>query len=65
MKLFFYFLFIIDIVIGIILSLFFNILFGIITAATLLFINIVTFVVILKLEKKKKETENMRNKIIY
>ncbi len=65
MKLFFYFLFIIDIVIGIILSLLFNVLFGIITACTLLFINIVTFVVILKLEKKKKETENIKNKIIY
>ena len=65
MKIFFYFLFITDIVIGIILSMIFNITLGIITASVLLFINIVTFIVILKIEKKKKEIDNIKNKIIY
>jgi hypothetical protein len=55
MKSFFYSLFIIDVIIGIILSMFVNIIVGTITACVLLFINIVTFVVILKIEKKKKE----------
>ena len=55
MKSFFYSLFIIDVVIGIILSMLVNIIVGTITACVLLFINIVTFVVILKIEKKKKE----------
>jgi hypothetical protein len=54
MKIFFYFLFVTDIIIGIILSMIFNITLGIITASVLLFINIVTFIVILKIEKKKK-----------
>lgn len=55
MKLFFYFLFITDIIIGIVLSIAFNITVGIITAGVLLFINIVTFIVILKIEKKRTE----------
>ena len=55
MKSFFYSLFIIDVIIGIILSMFVNMIVGTITACVLLFINIVTFVVILKIEKKKKE----------
>ena len=63
MKLFFYCLFILDIVIGILLSIFFNVLFGTIVAFTLLFINIITFMVILKIEKKKKEFDNI-DKII-
>ena len=65
MKLFFYFLFIIDIIIGILLSVFLNIIVGIITACVLLFINTVTFLVILKIEKKKKETDIIKNKVIY
>ncbi|MBO7610635.1 MAG: hypothetical protein J6T23_00305 [Elusimicrobia bacterium] len=60
MKLFFYFLFAIDIAIGIILSLVLNIIVGITTACVLLFINIVTFVVILKIEKKKQEISNQK-----
>ena len=55
LKLFFYILFILDIVIGIILSLFLNIVVGITAACDLLLINIVTFIVILKMEKKKEE----------
>ena len=55
MNLFFYFLFIVDIIIGVLLSIFINVAIGIITACVLLFINIVTFVVILKIEKKKTE----------
>lgn len=65
MKFFFYFLFVTDIIIGIFLSIAFNITIGVITAGVLLFINIVTFVVILKIEKKKKESDNINNKIIY
>lgn len=65
MKLFFYFLFVTDIIIGIFLSIAFNITIGVITAGVLLFINIVTFIVILKIEKKKKESDNINNKIIY
>jgi len=64
MKLFFYILFIIDIIAGIVLSVLLNVIIGIITACVLLFINIVTFTVILKIEKKKKEIENI-NKDIY
>lgn len=58
LKLFFYILFILDIIIGIVLSLFLNPLIGITTALVLLFINIVTFVVILKIEKKRIEAIN-------
>ncbi len=65
MKFFFYFLFVTDIIIGIVLSMIFNIIIGIITAGVLLFINIVTFIVILKIEKKKKEIDNISNKNIY
>ncbi len=65
MKLFFYFLFATDIFIGIFLSIAFNITVGVITAGVLLFINIITFIVILKLEKKKKKIDNINNKIIY
>ena len=55
LKLFFYILFVLDIIIGIILSLFLNLVVGIITACALLLINIVTFIVILKIEKKRNE----------
>lgn len=55
LKIFFYILFVLDIIIGIILSVFLNAIVGITTACVLLFINIVTFVVILKIEKKKTE----------
>ncbi|WP_372520821.1 hypothetical protein [Candidatus Ruminimicrobiellum ovillum] len=65
LKIFFYILFAFDIIIGIILSLFLNIVIGITTACVLLLINIITFVVILKIEKKKKEIDNISNKIIY
>jgi hypothetical protein len=65
MKLFFYFLFITDIVIGIVLAAIFEIITGVITASVLLFINVITFIVILKLEKKKKESDNINNEIIH
>ena len=55
LKIFFYILFVLDIIIGIILSVFLNAIVGITTACVLLFINIVTFVIILKIEKKKTE----------
>jgi len=55
LKIFFYILFVLDIIIGIILSVFLNAIVGITTSCVLLFINIVTFVVILKIEKKKTE----------
>ncbi|MBR4632191.1 MAG: hypothetical protein IKO48_02590 [Elusimicrobia bacterium] len=58
LKLFFYILFVLDIIIGIILSLFLNLVVGIITACALLLINIVTFIVILKIEKKRNEITN-------
>ncbi len=58
LKIFFYILFFLDIIIGIILSLFLNPVIGITAACTLLLINIVTFVVILKIEKKKQEINN-------
>lgn len=65
MNLFFYFLFIADVIIGVFLSIFLNLTIGITTACALLFINIVTFIVILKIEKKKKEVESTKDKIIY
>ena len=65
MKSFFYFLFIIDIITGILLSIFLNIVIGIITTCVLLFINIVTFSVILKIEKKKKEIDSINKNIIH
>ena len=55
LKLFFYLLFVLDIIVGIVLSLFLNLVVGIITACALLLINIVTFIVILKIEKKRNE----------
>ena len=55
LKLFFYILFILDVVIGILLSVFLNTIVGITAVCVLLFINIVTFVVILKIEKKRTE----------
>lgn len=58
LKIFFYILFFFDIIIGIILSLFLNPVIGITAACVLLLINIVTFVVILKIEKKKQEINN-------
>ena len=58
MKIFFYFLFALDIIIGIALSVVFNLIIGAITACVLLFINIITFIVILKMEKKQKEASN-------
>ncbi len=60
LKIFFYILFVLDIIIGIILSVFLNAIVGITTACVLLFINIVTFVVILKIEKKRTETTEKR-----
>ena len=65
MKLLFYSLFVFDVIIGIILSILINIVIGIITACVLLFINMVTFVVILKIEKKKKEIDNIKDNLIY
>lgn len=58
LKIFFYILFVFDIVIGIILSLFLNPVIGITAACVLLLINIVTFFVILKIEKKRTEAIN-------
>lgn len=58
MNLFFYILFFIDIVAGILLSIFINLTVGIITACVLLFINIITFVFILKLKKQTLRIQN-------
>lgn len=58
MNLFFYVLFFIDIVVGILLSIFINLTVGIITACVLLFINIITFIVILKIQKQTLKTQN-------
>ena len=58
MNLFFYILFFIDIVAGILLSIFINLTVGIITACVLLFINIITFIVILKIQKQTLRTQN-------
>ena len=60
LKIFFYILFVLDIIIGIILSVFLNAIVGITTACVLLFINIVTFVVILKIEKKRNDVTNKK-----
>lgn len=67
MKLFFYALFAFDIIIGILLSLFINLILGLVTTCVLLFINAVTFSVILKIQKKKNEVDNnnIDKKIIY
>ncbi len=53
MRIFFYTLFVFDVLLGIVLSFIFNLTIGIITACVLLFINIITFNVLLKIEKKK------------
>ena len=58
LKIFFYILFVLDIIIGIILSVLLNAIVGITTTCVLLFINIVTFVVILKIEKKRNDVTN-------
>lgn len=58
MNLFFYILFFIDIVAGILLSIFINLTVGIITVCVLLFINIITFVFILKLKKQTLRIQN-------
>jgi len=60
LKLFFYILFILDVVIGILLSVFLNTIVGITAVCVLLFINIVTFVVILKIEKKRNDVTNKK-----
>lgn len=51
---FFYILFAADIIIGILLSVFINLTAGIITSCVLLFINILTFVIIKKIQKVQK-----------
>lgn len=61
----FYFLFAFDILIGIVLYIFVNHLFAIVTAFTLLFINIISFVVIKKIIKIKENKENTANKYVY
>jgi membrane protein YdbS with pleckstrin-like domain len=62
----FYFLFVIDILIGIILFIFVNWFFAIVTAFTLLFINFITFVVIKKMLKvQQKNKESSANKYVY
>ena len=66
MKLFFYILFFTDVIIGVLLSSFINLTVGIVTACVLIFINAVTFSVILKIQKKKNEVDNnIDKKIIY
>lgn len=62
----FYFLFVIDVLIGIILFIFVNWFIAVITAFTLLFINFITFIVIKKMLKvQKKNKENSANKYVY
>jgi len=55
MKVLFSFLFAFDIFLGFIVGYFFNVWMGIITAAVLIFINAVTYRVILKIQKIQKE----------
>ncbi|MFA7074012.1 MAG: hypothetical protein WC234_02350 [Endomicrobiaceae bacterium] len=51
---FFYILFASDIIVAAVLSVFLNLTAGIITACVLLFINILTFVIIKKIQKVQK-----------
>lgn len=53
-KKFFYILFVTDIIIGIILALSFNLIIGVITSFVLLFINIITFIIIKKIQKVQR-----------
>ena len=54
MRIFFYILFAFDILLGVILFFIFNLTIGFIVACVLLFINGITFNIILKIEKKKE-----------
>ena len=60
MNILFSFLFTFDILLGFFVGYFFNALMGIITAAVLIFINGITYIVILKIQKVQK----IRNKEI-
>ena len=62
----FYFLFAVDILIGIILYIFVNWFIAVVTAFTLLFINYIGFAVIKKMLKvQQKNKENTANKYVY
>ena len=62
----FYFLFAVDILIGIILFIFVNWFIAVVTAFTLLFINFISFVVIKKILKvQQKNKKNTADKYVY
>lgn len=65
MNVLFSFLFVFDIFLGCFVGYFFNIWMGLITASVLIFINAVTYSVILKIQKIQKKQNNIQNKIIY
>ena len=55
MRIFFYILFAFDIFLGMLLSFILNLAVGVIIASILLFINFITFNIILKIEEKKNK----------
>lgn len=55
MRIFFYILFAFDIFLGMLLSFILNLTVGVIIASILLFINFITFNIILKIEEKKNK----------
>ncbi len=57
MKYLFYFLFLIDIAVAVILSMFVGVIVGIITGAVLLFINGITFYYIVKIKETSGQSE--------
>jgi hypothetical protein len=60
----FYVLFITDIIIGIILFIFINHLFGIVVAFTLIVINFISFIVIKKIIKVQQNQKDIKNKYV-
>lgn len=58
---FFYILFVIDLLVGLILYIFVNLFVSVITTFTLLFINVVTFIIIKKILKIQKEYNKTKN----
>ena len=61
----FYVLFITDIIIGTLLFIFINHLFGIVVAFTLIFINFISFIVIKKIIKVQQNQKDIKNKYVY
>lgn len=65
MNILFSFLFAFDVFLGFCIGYFFDIWKGIIAAAVLIFINAVTYRVILKIQKLQKEQQKTADKIVY